>query len=85
MHVGYIVMIYKVRRRTESDNALGTTERPLGTLVDSMPAYIIRFDRDRRHLFVNPPTERMYGIPAGDFIHRRVRKTIRSNTAERYD
>jgi len=52
-------MIYKTRRRTESDAALRTTERALGTLVDSMPDFMTRFYRDCRHLFVNPPTERM--------------------------
>jgi len=37
-------------------------------LVESAPDFIVRFDRELRHLYVNPAVERATGIPAVKFI-----------------
>ena len=37
-------------------------------LVESAPDFIVRFDRELRHLYVNPAVEHATGIPATKFI-----------------
>jgi two-component system, cell cycle sensor histidine kinase and response regulator CckA len=61
------------RSRGEHDRsaaALRAAERQLRTLVDNLPDYVVRFDRDCRHLFVNPTLVREIGAPAEFFLGR---------------
>jgi len=37
-------------------------------LVENAPDFIVRFDRELRHLYVNPAVEHATGIPASQFI-----------------
>jgi two-component system, cell cycle sensor histidine kinase and response regulator CckA len=55
-------------QRDRSAGSLGAAERQLRTLVDNLPDYVVRFDRDCRHLFVNPALVREIGAPAEFFL-----------------
>ncbi len=44
------------------------SERPLEALADSAPDIIARFDRQGRHLYVNPAVEAATGLPREHFI-----------------
>jgi PAS domain S-box-containing protein len=47
----------------EIQKALKKSEEKFRTLADHAPDIIVRFDRDYRHLYVNPRTEEVLGIP----------------------
>lgn len=51
-----------------ANRALRASEEKYRTLVDNLPDVVMRFDREGRHLYVNPQVEKMVGRPAGDFI-----------------
>ena len=48
------------------------TQQDLRVLLDHAPDAIGRFDRQRRHVYVNEATARAYGRPAPDFIGKTI-------------
>ncbi len=50
--------------------ALAPPWQQFQTLVEHTPDVIARFDRDLRHVYVNPAVERVTGIPVAAFIGR---------------
>jgi PAS domain S-box-containing protein len=55
----------RVQERTQE---LQRRQREFATLANNAPDIIARFDRQLRHLYVNPAIEQMTGIPAEQFI-----------------
>jgi diguanylate cyclase (GGDEF)-like protein/PAS domain S-box-containing protein len=55
-------------RRREAEVTLARREREFRTLAENSPDIIARFDRDLRHLYVNPAVEVKAGIPAAAFL-----------------
>jgi PAS domain S-box-containing protein len=62
----HVVTIFKdVTLRNQMENELRTREREFKTLVENAPDVIVRFDRQHRHIYVNPVVEKEFGsIPA---------------------
>lgn len=52
--------------------AIREAERKLHTLVENIPDFIARFDRECRHLYVNPAIVRAFGAPAEHFVGKTV-------------
>ncbi|MFZ5908914.1 MAG: PAS domain S-box protein [Chloroflexota bacterium] len=43
-------------------------ERRFRMLAENFPDFVARFDRDGRHIYVNPAVEKAFGIPAEAFV-----------------
>ncbi|CAN5735666.1 hypothetical protein BH23GEM9_BH23GEM9_20890 [soil metagenome] len=56
--------------RQRADEALARREREFETLAEHAPDIIVRFDRQLRHLYVNPVVEMATGMPPSAFIGR---------------
>ena len=54
--------------RKQAEATLQQRERELRTLVENIPDVIIRFDRESRHLYINPRVEKETGIPPSAFL-----------------
>ncbi len=55
--------------------ALSPAEEKFRALSENSPDIIIRFDREMRHIYVNPAALRLYGKPAGSIIGKRIEET----------
>lgn len=55
----------RVQERTRE---LERRQREFATLANNAPDIIARFDRQLRHLYINPVIEQVTGIPAAEFI-----------------
>jgi PAS domain S-box-containing protein len=69
--VGTLTDITEQRRAQE---ALRAREREFKTVVENARDVIVRFDRECRHLYINPIIEEITGIPAASFIGRTNRE-----------
>ncbi len=67
---GLIVLGRDITERKRSEELLHRREQEFRALADNNPDLIVRFDRDCRHLYVNPAVSRMTGIAYEDFIGR---------------
>jgi PAS domain S-box-containing protein len=56
--------------RNRSDAALSRREREFEALAEHSPDIIVRFDRELRHLYVNPAVERASGVRRDTMIGR---------------
>ncbi len=54
----------------QAEDALHEREKAYRALADNSPDGIHRYDRELRHLYVNPAVERVSGMPAQDIIGR---------------
>ncbi|HPQ76082.1 MAG TPA: PAS domain S-box protein [Methanoregulaceae archaeon] len=68
---GEVVAIYEdVTVQKQAAEALSQSEERYRTLTESIPDIIARFDRERRHIFINSAIERITGLPVETFIGR---------------
>lgn len=51
---------------------LKKSERRFRTLAENFPDFLMRFDREYRNLYVNPALVKATGIPAADFLGKRL-------------
>jgi PAS domain S-box-containing protein/putative nucleotidyltransferase with HDIG domain len=58
----------------QTQAALNAHKREFKTLVDNAPDIITRFDRELRHLYVNPAVSRVTGLPPEAFIGKTNRE-----------
>lgn len=61
-----------ISARKQAEAALYQREQEFRTLVENVPATIIRFDRHSRYLFINSQVERETGIPPAEFLGKTV-------------
>jgi PAS domain S-box-containing protein len=54
--------------RKRAEGALREMERQLRALVENLPDFIARFDRNCRRLYVNPSVTRAFGLPLEHFV-----------------
>jgi PAS domain S-box-containing protein len=63
-------------RQTSLDNvltaSLSPAEEKFRALAENAPDMIRRFDREMKHIYVNPATLRFYGKPAGSIIGKSI-------------
>ncbi|BAS60210.1 PAS/PAC sensor hybrid histidine kinase (plasmid) [Leptolyngbya boryana NIES-2135] len=60
--------VYDITARKQAEAELLNREQEFRTLVENTPDIVIRYDRDLRHLYINPSVERALGIPPEQFI-----------------
>lgn len=54
--------------RLEAERAVREKEEQVRSLLDNIPDVVARFDRDLRHVYVNPAAEQLRGLPAEALI-----------------
>ncbi len=62
------ILIVEIGQRTRAEASLRQREQEFRALVENAPDIITRFDRELRHIYVNPVVELATGLPARDFI-----------------
>ena len=66
-------------RRTSFDNvltaSLSPAEEKFRALAENSPDVIDRFDREMKHIYINPAGVRLYGKPAGSLIGKTIEET----------
>jgi len=65
---GTLGMLTDINGRKQAEIELLESETHFRTLAVNSPDLIIRFDRQYRHLYVNPAAEISYGIPLAEII-----------------
>ncbi len=63
-----IAVVEDISARKRAEEALYRREQEFRALVENSPDIIARFDRELRHLYVNPAVEPVTGIPPQAFI-----------------
>jgi PAS domain S-box-containing protein len=51
-----------------------SAEQEFRTLADNIPYLVARFDRELRHVYVNPQVERLTGLPASEYLGKTNRQ-----------
>jgi len=67
-------LLQEVQERKKAEEALREARERFQELLENLPDTIMRFDRDARHLYVNPAVEALTGIPPADFIGKTHRE-----------
>jgi PAS domain S-box-containing protein len=67
-------MIGAVINRTCAETAVRESELEFRTLAENLPDIVARFDREHRHLYINPRVKASLGLSPGDLIGRTNRE-----------
>ncbi len=67
-------LLQEVQERKKAEEALRDAQERFRLLLDNLPDIIMRFDREGRHLYVNPAVESVTGIPPSRFIGKTPRE-----------
>ena len=59
-------------------------EQDFKVLIEDSPDIIARFDRELRHVYINPAIEKVTGIPASSFIGKTNKELSMSSEQEHY-
>lgn len=70
----FVAVIDDITEQRRAERALERHAHELQTLLERLPDIVTRFDREGRHLYVNPAVERATGRPAEEFIGRTNRE-----------
>jgi PAS domain S-box-containing protein len=71
---GLVLTFGDVTELKKTEGALRDSEAKFRFLAENAPDVIVRFDREFRHVYVNPVIEEITGIPRDDFIGRTNRE-----------
>lgn len=76
----------ELAERRKAEESLSRREREFEALAENAPDIVQRFDRELRHLYINPAVEPLLGIPHADFIGRTCREMgLPENVASLWD
>ena len=67
---GGVLIFQDVTERRQAEALLHRRQEEFRALVENSPDIVTRFDRELRHVYVNPAIEAVTGIPAQSFIGR---------------
>ena len=73
-YVGAIAGVMDVTDRRQAAEALRESEETFRALAENSYDTIMRFDRELRHLYVNPAVEPVTGVPPAEFIGKTHRE-----------
>jgi PAS domain S-box-containing protein len=68
----YLTMVRDITERKKSECLLHEQQQEISAVVENSPDVISRYDRKLRRTYVNPATEKLYGIPASAIIGKTV-------------
>lgn len=68
--LGILAMLMDLTERKRAESEAKSRMTAFETLVRNIPDVVARFDRQLRHVYVNPVIERITGIPPSEFIGR---------------
>jgi PAS domain S-box-containing protein len=68
----YLTMVRDITERKKSECLLHEQQQAISAVVENSPDVISRYDRKLRRTYVNPATEKLYGIPASAIIGKTV-------------
>jgi diguanylate cyclase (GGDEF)-like protein/PAS domain S-box-containing protein len=71
---GIVVNARDVTDRREAEEALRLGERDLRTLLEASPDLVARFDREHRHVYVNPAVAAATGVQREHMVGRTMRE-----------
>lgn len=71
---GVLINARDVTERREAEVRLQQSEDDLRSVLEASPDLIARFDRELRHLYVNPAVERVTGVTRDHMIGRTMRE-----------
>ncbi|MDX2229073.1 MAG: GAF domain-containing protein [Leptolyngbyaceae cyanobacterium bins.349] len=72
--LGGVLVFQDISDRKQAEDLLYRREQEFRALVENSPDVVVRFDREFRHLYVNPSIERLTGIPVPAFIGKTNRE-----------
>jgi PAS domain S-box-containing protein len=67
-------LLQEVQERKKAEEALQKAQERFRALLDNLPDVIMRFDREGRHLYVNPAVEAQTRIAPAEFIGKKHRE-----------
>jgi PAS domain S-box-containing protein len=67
-----ISLAHDIAARKAAETALREAEQRYRTLVENIPDFIVRFDSQCRHVYVNPSVTRALGVSAGEVLGKTV-------------
>jgi len=68
--IGSIYVARDITERKQAEKALMRSENEFRTLAENSPDMIVRFDRQKRHIYVNPAAAEPYGKPPEEIIDK---------------
>ncbi len=83
---GVLAIGRDITERRQMEEALLIREREFRNLVDNIPDFIVRYDRNLHRIFVNPAWEKASGLSANEVVHGPIEKIPRvpAPTVSRY-
>ena len=76
---GKVVSVLAIGRDIDQ---IKESERRFRTLAENFPYFVARFDRDGRHLYVNPEVERAFGVRADAVVGKTLTELPQVRTPE---
>jgi PAS domain S-box-containing protein len=68
----YLSMTRDISARKEAERILHEQQQAIRAVVENSPDAISRYDRELRRTYINPATQKLYGIPSGEIIGKKV-------------
>ncbi len=66
-----IKLAQSLAERNALVDALRESEERFRTLAENSPDLIVRYDKENRHMYVNPAAEETYGLPGDEIVGRK--------------
>lgn len=68
------ILASDITERKQMEKELISQVQKYRTLIESMPDFIARFDKEARHLYVNPSVTRAFGMPLEHFVGKTLKE-----------